>query len=57
MTTRNKEPNTTVPRDDATQNTPVPGEESETAGRGVEPNTTVPRDDAKVDTTVPRDLD
>jgi hypothetical protein len=57
MTTPNKQPNTTVPRDEAAQSTPVPAEESETAGRGKEPNTTVPRDDAKVDTTVPRDLD
>jgi hypothetical protein len=55
MTTQNKKPNTTVPRDEAAQNTPVPAKESETAGRVKPPaNTTVPRD-ATADTTVPRD--
>jgi hypothetical protein len=55
MTTKNKEPNTTVPRDEAAPSTPVPGEESDAAGRGSNPNTTVPRD--VTDTTVPRDVD
>ena len=56
MTTKNKEPNTTVPRDEAAKSTPVPIEESDAAGRGSDPDTTVPRD-VPSDTTVPRDVD
>ena len=56
MTTENKEPNTTVPRDEAALTTPpAEGEESETAGREVDPNTTVPRDNTASDTTVRHD--
>ena len=55
MTTKNREPNTTVPRDEEAPSSPVPGEESDAAGRGSDP-TTVPRD-VPEDTTVPRDLD
>jgi hypothetical protein len=56
MTTKNKEPNTTVPRDEAAERTPVPIEESDAAGRGSDPTTTVPHD-VPPDTTVPRDVD
>jgi hypothetical protein len=56
MSTEYKEPNTTVPRDEATPATPVAaGDESETAGREAEPNTTVPRDNTASDTTVRKD--
>jgi hypothetical protein len=56
MTTENKKPNTTVPRDEAALTTPpVEGEESETTGREVDPNTTVPRDNTASDTTVRHD--
>jgi len=57
MTTKNKDPNTTVPRDEAAKKSaPVPGAESDAAGRGSDPDTTVPRD-VPSDTTVPRDVD
>jgi hypothetical protein len=56
MTTKNKESNTTVPRDEAAESTTVPGEESDAAGRGSDPETTVPRD-VSSGTTVPRDGD
>jgi hypothetical protein len=55
MSTENKDPNTTVPRDEATPTNPVEGDESETAGREAEPNTTVPRDNTASDTTVRKD--